>query len=230
MEAKKNPDKDVNRKSGQFFLIGLSISVSVMITAFEWRTEIIPISIKPIPFEEPVLLAEIPVTKIKVPKPLENTPPKPKITSSSFTPIEASEPVSNEANESTPEYNLDSLAFTATGVSMIDEPEVDTTFYIFVEEGPKPVNGYKIFYEYLSAKIKYPTQAKRIGTEGKVFVEFIVNKKGEPTDLKIVKGIGTGCDEEAIRVIALTKWEPGKQRGVAVRVKMVLPVYFQLNN
>ena len=113
---------------------------------------------------------------------------------------------------------------------MVDIPEVDSSYFIFVEEEPVPVNGLKSFYRELSEKIKYPAQARRMNIEGKVFVEFIVSKKGEPTDFKIVKGIGAGCDEEAIRVIALSKWEPGKQRGIPVRVKMVMPVYFKLNN
>jgi protein TonB len=73
-------------------------------------------------------------------------------------------------------------------------------------------------------------QAQRTGTEGKVFVQFVVSKTGEPTDLKITKGIGAGCDEEAMRVIGKTKWEPGRQRGQPVRVRMTLPVYFQLSN
>ena len=68
-----------------------------------------------------------------------------------------------------------------------------------------------------------------MGTEGNVFVEFIVNKNGEPSDLKIIRGIGSGCDEEALRVLSLTKWEPGKQRGKPVRVKMVIQLNFKLD-
>ena len=66
--------------------------------------------------------------------------------------------------------------------------------------------------------------------EGRVFVEFIINRNGDLSDLKVIRGIGAGCDEEAVRVLALTKWEPGKQRGKPVRVKMILPIHFRLSN
>lgn len=65
--------------------------------------------------------------------------------------------------------------------------------------------------------------------EGKVFVEFIVNRDGIPMEIKVIRAIGFGFDEEAKRVIGLTKWNPGKQRGKPVRVKMVLPIVFKMN-
>ena len=67
-----------------------------------------------------------------------------------------------------------------------------------------------------------------MGTEGKVFVEFTVNEKGELENVHTVTGIGAGCNEEATRVLKLTKWEAGKQRGKAVKVRMVQQVNFTL--
>ncbi len=65
--------------------------------------------------------------------------------------------------------------------------------------------------------------------DGRVFIEFVVEKDGSLTDVKVVKGIGGGCDEEAVRVISQApKWRPGKQRGRAVRVRMVMPIMFKL--
>jgi protein TonB len=65
--------------------------------------------------------------------------------------------------------------------------------------------------------------------EGRVFLQFVVNKDGSLTDIKVVKGIGAGCDEEAIRVLkSAPRWSPGKQRGVPVRQRMVLPLTFKL--
>jgi periplasmic protein TonB len=229
METKKNPDKDLNRKSGQFFLIGLIFSTSLTITAFEWRTEKVQTSFRPRPVDDMTLLPEIPRVNIDLDKPREATTRKPKFVSQSFTPIEAMTPRSVDEMQNLPILNLDSLAFAEFGVSATDEPEADTTFFLFVELGPKPLNGFNNFYKEISTRIKYPTKASRMNVEGKVFVEFIVNKNGIPTDFKVLKGIGTGCDEEAIRVIALSKWEPGKQRGMPVRVKMVMPVIFKLN-
>ena len=69
-----------------------------------------------------------------------------------------------------------------------------------------------------------------MGIGGRVFVEFIVEKDGSITNVRTLKGIGAGCDEEAVRVVGMApKWNPGKQRGKAVRQKMVLPIIFSQN-
>lgn len=98
-----------------------------------------------------------------------------------------------------------------------------------VEHNPDPSGGYQAFYEFLFQEIKYPKQAIRSGIEGKVFVQFVVNKNGELTDFIIARGIGQGCDEEAIRVLRKApRWQPGKQRGKPVKVRMMMPIQFTL--
>jgi protein TonB len=98
-----------------------------------------------------------------------------------------------------------------------------------VEETAMPQGGMQAFYEYVGKKLKYPTQARRMGIEGKVFVEFVINRDGTILDVKAIKGIGAGCDEEAVRVIqSAPSWKPGKQRGKPVRQRMVLPITFKL--
>jgi protein TonB len=85
------------------------------------------------------------------------------------------------------------------------------------------------FYAFVSQTIRYPAQARRMGIEGKVFVEFVVEKDGSLSSFTVVKGIGAGCDEEAIRVLQMSPpWTPGKQRGQAVKQRMVLPIYFKM--
>ena len=85
------------------------------------------------------------------------------------------------------------------------------------------------FYKYVATTLRYPAQARRMGIEGKVFVQFVVDKDGSLTDVQAIKGIGAGCDEEAVRVISKAKkWKPGKQRGRAVKVRMILPITFKL--
>ncbi len=229
MEAKKNPDKDINRKSGQFFLIGLSISISIMIIAFEWETEKIILPSSTASTDGPEILAEIPIIKIESPRPVQEPIAKPKQSSTSFIPVEA-DPASTPSTSNDPKIiDSDSIVFSGNPIIETDIPEEDTTIFITAQEPPTPVVGYESFYQQLARFIKYPAQARRTSTEGKVFVEFVVSKKGEPTDLKVIKGIGAGCDEEAIRALASMKWNPGKQRGKSVRVKMVIPVYFRLN-
>lgn len=78
--------------------------------------------------------------------------------------------------------------------------------------------------------MKYQNQARRMGIEGRVFVQFVVDKDGQLTEIKAVKGIGAGCDEEAVRVLkSAPKWKPGKQRGRPVKVRMILPITFKLS-
>ncbi|HEX6890078.1 MAG TPA: energy transducer TonB, partial [Chryseolinea sp.] len=101
--------------------------------------------------------------------------------------------------------------------------------FLVVEETAAPTGGMPAFYEYVGKKLKYPAQARRMGIEGKVFVEFVIERDGTITDVKAIKGIGAGCDEEAVRVLqSAPKWKPGKQRGKPVRQRMVLPIAFKL--
>ena len=113
----------------------------------------------------------------------------------------------------------------------IEEPEEEETEEVFliVEEPPAPVGGMEAFYNYVNENIQYPRQARTMRIEGRVFVQFVVDKDGSITNVEVLKGIGGGCDEEAVRVVKnAPKWHPGKQRGRPVRVKMVLPITFKL--
>jgi TonB family protein len=101
--------------------------------------------------------------------------------------------------------------------------------YTVQEETASPSGGMPGFYSLVGQNIKYPKSARRLGIEGRVFIQFIVEKDGSLSDIKCIKGIGGGCDEEAERVISLSKkWTPGKQRGKIVKQKMVLPIMFKL--
>ena len=112
----------------------------------------------------------------------------------------------------------------------VEEETADEIFTI-VEEQPSPPGGLEGFYKYVFKEIKYPNLALRSNVEGKVFVQFVVEKDGTLTNFIVARGIGAGCDEEAVRVLqAAPKWNPGKQRGKPVRVKMILPITFKLLN
>lgn len=109
-----------------------------------------------------------------------------------------------------------------------EEEEADEIFTI-VEDQPTPTGGMQAFYKYVSDNLKYPAQARRMGIEGKVFVQFVVDRDGSLSEVQAIRGIGAGCDEEAVRVIqGAPKWNPGKQRGRPVRVRMILPITFKL--
>lgn len=98
-----------------------------------------------------------------------------------------------------------------------------------VEVDPMFPEGMESLYKYLAENIHYPEQAKREKIQGKVYIGFVIEKDGSIVDAKVIRGIGGGCDEEALRVVnAMPKWMPGKVRGENVRVQFNLPVVFKL--
>lgn len=111
-----------------------------------------------------------------------------------------------------------------------EEEEIkEEQVFVVVESMPSFPGGQAELMKYLSANLKYPSAAKEIGISGRVFLTFVVEKDGSVTDIQILRGIGGGCDEEAIRVVkSMPKWIPGKQRSVPVRVRFNLPVKFTL--
>jgi len=107
----------------------------------------------------------------------------------------------------------------------LDNP-VDQEVFIVVENMPELVGG----QAGLQSKVEYPDVAKRNGIEGRVTVQFIVDKNGDVKNPKVIRGIGGGCDEEALRVVSQAKFKPGIQRGQNVEVEMSLPILFKLSN
>ncbi len=105
----------------------------------------------------------------------------------------------------------------------------DKHVFAVVDEMPEYPGGQDEMMKYLGNNIKYPDEARKAGIQGLVYVTYVVEKDGTITELRINRGIGGGCDEEAIRVVsAMPKWEPGKQNGKPVRVQFNLPIKFSL--
>lgn len=107
-----------------------------------------------------------------------------------------------------------------------DAEEDEENFFVAVEQMPELIGG----LAELQKTIKYPEMARKAGIEGRVIVQFIVTENGNVEDPRVIRGIGGGCDEEALRAVEKAKFKPGKQRGKAVRVQYSLPVIFQLQN
>ena len=112
----------------------------------------------------------------------------------------------------------------------IEEVVEQELFGMIPETMPSFRGGEQKLFEFIGKNVVYPQEAIDAGIEGKVFVEFYIEKDGTVCDAKVLRGIGYGCDEEALRVIGLMpKWYPGKQRGKAVRVRYTLPINFKLS-
>ena len=225
IETKRKKLQQNNDLKRLFFSVGLSLSLLITIAVFEWNTSDDTASLdltgSGSNFED---LLEIPQTQ-------QIQKPPVVIVSPSIVEVADEEVIEKmEINldiEMTAETRIEEIVFESQEEKLPEE-HADEIFHI-VEEQPQPNGGMKAFYDYVGQNLKYPTRASRMGIEGRVFVEFIVEKDGSLTDIKVARGIGGGCDEEAVRVIESSpKWNPGKQRGRPVRVRMVIPIYFQL--
>ncbi|WP_020595235.1 energy transducer TonB [Spirosoma panaciterrae] len=108
---------------------------------------------------------------------------------------------------------------------------IDTTVYTIVEKFPEFPGGYKGLTNYLQAMVHYPAEAQKAKLKGRVFVSFIVERDGNLRDIQLLKGLGYGCDEEALRAVqAMPCWEPGSQSGKPIRVKYNLPIGFGMDS
>ncbi|NIJ55354.1 M56 family metallopeptidase [Dyadobacter arcticus] len=111
------------------------------------------------------------------------------------------------------------------------EAIADKKIFTVVEEQPKFPGGNKAMFKFLGDHLKYPEKAVKSNITGRVFLSFVVTENGEIADIQVLKGLGYGCDEEAIRVLSqFPKWEPGKQGGIPVNVRYNLPINFQIED
>ncbi|XOV92959.1 MAG: TonB family protein [Bacteroidota bacterium] len=223
METKKNPKFDLSRKYGLILNIGFCLSLSLVIAAFEWPS-----------YKDSGIVdlgkVEIEITEI-IDTPLtDQPPPKPPVIQ--LPEIEAVPDEKEIEEELPPDFDVEMTegAIIEDIVPKIKEEEPDVV-WDFVEEKPQFPGGIEAFFKFVGDNLNYPLQARRMGIEGKVYLQFIVDKDGSITEVNALKGIGAGCDEEAVRVLnQAPKFIPGKQRGRPVKVKMILPVYFKLSN
>ena len=118
---------------------------------------------------------------------------------------------------------------TETAQTEVTENTPEGEVFLVVEVEPQFEGGLEALYKYLAENIKYPEQAKSDGIQGRVFVRFVIEADGSVTNAQVLRGIGGGCDEEALRVVeAMPKWTPGMQQGKPVRVQFNLPITFKL--
>ena len=223
MELRKNPKIDLERKRSAFFNIGLAISLMLVVSAFEWRFYgdggIVSLGELDENFEE---IMEIPQT-------VQPPPPPPVVELPKIVAVEDDVEIEEELDFDM-DVELDESDVFEDPIFEeplpVEEPEV---IFDIVETQPEPIGGLSAFYQHVAKQMKYPNQARRMGVEGKVYVQFVIDKIGKLTDVHAIKGIGAGCDEEAVRVIKnAPDWSPGKQRGRPVKVRMILPITFKL--
>ena len=222
MEEKKSPDANLEKKKGAYFAVGLMMSLALILGLFELKSfDIVATDLGQLHLD---LLEEevIPISQ-QAPPP----PPPPPAPTTQIQIVEDDEEIEEELVIEDMEVDEE----TEIEVEIYEEEEevVEEEIFTIVEKMPEFPGGTEKLFKYLGQNIEYPPMAKDAGIKGKVYVTFVVDKDGSITDVKVLRGIGGGCDEEAIRVVkGMPKWNPGKQRGKSVRVQYNLPINFIL--
>jgi protein TonB len=225
MEEKKSPKANLENKKLMFIQIGMVISLLIAWLVFEHKNydkREIDESLLNREIVEDLEMTEI--TKQEEPKPQPVEMPK------QTTQLEiVQDDVEVEDIEINAEVDQQEVIEEYVPVEVEEEEVVEQEIFQIVEEMPSFPGGEAKLMEYVAKNIKYPQIARETGIQGRVFVGFVVEPDGSISNVKLLRGIGGGCDEEAMRVIkSLPKWKPGKQRGKAVRVSYQIPVFFKL--
>ena len=208
-----------------FMQIGMIVSLLVAWLAFEHKSydkrEIDPSLLR----QTEVLDEEmVEITKQEEPKPQPVEMPK------QTTQLEiVQDDVEVEDIEINAEVEQNEVIEEYVAPEVVEDEVVEQEIFKIVEEMPSYPGGEAKLMEFVAKNIKYPQIARETGIQGRVFVNFVVEPDGSVSNVSVLRGIGGGCDEEAMRVVkSMPKWKPGKQRGKAVRVQYMLPVNFRL--
>ena len=225
MEEKKSPKANLENKKLMFIQIGLIISLAVAWAVFEMK------SYDKREIDESLLRSTemldeemVEITKQDEPKPEPVEMPK------QTTQLEIVEDdVEVEDIEINADVQQNEVIEEYVAPEIEEEEVVEQEIFQIVEEMPSFPGGEQKLLEYVAKNVKYPQIARESGIKGRVFISFVVEPDASVSNVKVLRGIGGGCDEEAMRVVkSMPKWKPGKQRGKAVRVSYMLPVNFQL--
>ncbi len=223
MEMKKSKKADLRSKQGLFLQVGMLVALALVFVSFQWsvddkNTTVLTGSTE---FDYDEVL--IPITR--------NEPKKEEI-----KPILQPEIfiITDEVDIEEVDFNIDVEATEDMRVAIIpmdDDPEdVDPEVFVRVEQMPEFPGGEKALLSFLGKNTNYPEIAKETGTQGRVYVKFVINKKGEVVEVQLARGVDPSLNEEALRVVrSLPNWNPGKQRGKVVNVAYNVPINFRLN-
>ena len=228
MEIKKSEKANLENKKLLFIEIGLIISLAITYVAFEWTST--ETNVSTLEAEAEVVLEDeiIPITQEAPPPP----PAAPKI------PV-----LSDQIDIVDDEIEVDDDMFmnleddSSLGVEIMDYVEVEEEVveeeaipFQLVEEKPSFQGGdANQFSKWVNSRLQYPEIAKENGVQGRVTLQFTVEKDGTVTKVRVLRGVDPSLDKEAVRVVSMSpKWKPGKQRDRAVPVTYTFPVIFQL--
>ena len=228
MEVKKSPKASLENKKLLFLEIGLVIALTAVYVAFNWTSKDAQVST--LEADNQVVQEEeiIPITQETPPPPPEA--PKIPVLSDQIDIVDDEIKIDNDFLSL--EDNNDMGVEIMDYVENVQEEVVEEEAIPFqlVEEKPSFMGGdANQFSVWVNKRLVYPEIAKENGVQGRVTLQFTVEKDGSVTKVKVLRGVDPSLDKEAVRVVSMSpKWTPGKQRDRAVPVTYQFPVYFQL--
>lgn len=228
MEAKKTPQANLENKKNIFLEIGFTIAIAVVFLAFEWKTSV-PETSDFMTVQSDIIEMEeyIPITQHSRSLP----PPPPPLLS--FTEISLIDDTTLEDGIELSEADEGTTISTVPSLGDIGPYDDESTGeevlpFLPIEDMPQ-FNGN--VQQWIAKHVKYPTIAAENNIQGKVYVQFVVEKDGSVSNVRVARGVDASLDKEAVRVIqSMPKWKPGLQRHKPVRVSYTLPIAFQLAN
>lgn len=229
MEIKKSPQADLERSKGLSLLLGLVVALSILFVALEYRSRV----------EKAVLSTQYDMAMVddalivadqqEQPEP-EQPQPEQQIEAQlpdEFNVVEDNKEVAKIAFVSADEKK-ELPPPAPVGPVVVEEEDADHVFEI-VEEPTSFPGGNDAMMKWLRDNVKYPEIAQENNIQGRVYVSFVIERDGTPSNVQIARSVDPALDREAVRVVSrMPKWNPGKQRGRPVRQKFTIPVLFRL--
>jgi len=227
MELKKSPKADLENKKSLFIEIGLVISLALCLLAFKWTTKISETSSLGTMEEQQVEDEIVPITRAEEVKP--PPPPPPPQVIEVLNIVDNETEIDDELEIDDSEADDNTVIEVAPVIQQEKEKEEESQVFFIVEDMPEFPGGEAALRRFIANAVKYPVIAQENGIQGKVYVNFVVDQRGNVTNAKIARGVDPSLDKEALRVVNnLPKWKPGMQRGKAVRVSYTVPISFVL--
>lgn len=227
MELKKSPKADLENKRSTFVQIGLVISLGLCLLAFKWTSRVEKAASLGSVAQQEVEDEIIPITRqeeVKPPPP----PPPPKVVEV-LNIVDDKTDIEEELDIEDTEADDKTVIDVAPIIQQEEEKAEESQVFFIVEDMPEFPGGELALRKFIANAIKYPVIAQENGIQGKVYVNFVVDKDGSITNAKIARGVDPSLDKEALRVVnSLPKWKPGMQRGKPVKVSYTVPISFVL--
>lgn len=233
MRPKKNPQKDLNKKSGTFFVIGLLLVLAMVYTALEWKSfdpiNKIDVALNKV---DDSIIEEATIIELKA-----TPPPKPKVLPIEIEIIDDDEPII-ETEVIASEVDTDTEIVDPSDFEVIEEPEEVKVIWTTIEEVPifpgcesaedKRACFNEMMQKHIRKNFRYPELAQEMGIQGRVNTQFMINNDGTIGAIQ-KRGPHDVLEKEAVRILSkLPKMTPGKQRGSAVKVSFAIPITFKL--